>query len=118
MRYLCYHKNHYSVLHIAAAYYSDDPTYSELLEIVLDHYDKPEYLDAKTSNNAKSTPLQTAIAMHNQVAVGGFIKAGASIETQDSYSRAALDMALGLLERLAHSRSDADNSQNPLKSIV
>jgi hypothetical protein len=56
MRNLSYHKNHYSVLHIAAAYYSDDPTYSELLEIVLDHYDKPEYLDAKASNNAKSTP--------------------------------------------------------------
>ena len=74
------HKNHYSVLHIAVAYYSDDPTYSELLEIVLDHYHKPEYLDAKASNNAKSTPLQIAIAIHNQVAVGGFIKAGASIK--------------------------------------
>jgi ankyrin repeat protein len=94
----------YSVLHTAASYYSVGELYIKLVSTVLQHYGKSEHIEAKANNPGKSTALQTAVAMHNPVAVKALVEAGACTSDKDMSGQTPLDLARENVHRLFHAR--------------
>lgn len=62
--------------------------------MLLQYFHKPEQLDAKAQNPAKSTALQMAMWASNDVAVELLVDAGVDVNTKDWKGKTCLDIAL------------------------
>ncbi|KAG7284016.1 hypothetical protein NEMBOFW57_010374 [Staphylotrichum longicolle] len=90
-----------NVLHSMASYYPDDPSYPELVDMVLKHYHEPRRINAPASTASKTTPLETAIVRNNHIAVRRLLEAGANPTQPDFRGTAPIDLALEQVLKLS-----------------
>jgi hypothetical protein len=92
----------YSVWHTAAAFYSDNELYPKLIHELIQRVGEKHHIEAQTTTSAKSTALQTAVAMYNPVVVEALVNAGASIDGKDTANRTVLEYARQVHYKLVH----------------
>lgn len=90
-----------NVLHSMASYCPDDPSYPELVDMVLKHYHEPRRINAPASTASKTTPLETAIVRNNHIAVRRLLEAGANPTQPDFRGTAPIDLALEQVLKLS-----------------
>ncbi|TVY83164.1 Heterokaryon incompatibility protein 6 OR allele [Lachnellula suecica] len=104
----------YTVLHTAAAYYSPDKVYEQLVDSLISHYGSKEHLEAEANTPSRSKALHIAIAMQNDIVVKALLAAGASADGLDYAGKSNLEVAKNAMKRLINDRTMTEDEKTPL----
>jgi hypothetical protein len=106
----------YSALHAAAANYWEDEQYPRLLDMLLQYYGEPKFLEAQATTQSRPTALQMAISSYNPVAVKALVAAGARLTDADTEDRTPLEFAMEMLANMVY-RQDLSRGEGKIDRV-